>query len=312
LCAVTLTKLNSLFGKVADRNEMGIRADKLFQLIQKMDINKLKLEWYRRKLGLLLNDDGSAKDSSRSRMVSRGPFIAIFKHESVTFVNMMENVARPLISRRRKRIGKGNSVKSLNNSVRYTVKSAPVKTSNNSCQLTGSASASDDDSVVSSKSPKRKKVEDKTTDQDNDKKPEEKKSDDQPEDTGINNKGHEEEVLFEKDGKKYTAKGLEALENKARDFEGIIEKRRIEKKVFLKGVFGKTIPKHTLTGETKKVTSIRRLDYLEKHKTVYFIFGDNVLIISLSEDLIAIKIKDALVSESQKKIFQILWDFGEK
>lgn len=71
-------------------------------------------------------------------------------------------------------------------------------------------------------------VEEKTTEQDG--QPDETKSDDQPEDTGIKDEDQkEEEVVFEKDGKKYTAKDLETLEFKAKDFDGIIEKRRLAK-----------------------------------------------------------------------------------
>lgn len=141
--ALTLTKLNSLFGKVADRNEMGIRADKLFRLIHKMDITKLKIEWYRLKLGIIADDDdddgdGSCSGSSAlkhcsgSRIISRGPFIATFQHESITFVNLLENAARPLINRRRKRMSKkGTSVSSGIHTNRCTVKSAPAKSNNN-------------------------------------------------------------------------------------------------------------------------------------------------------------------------------------
>lgn len=77
---------------------------------------------------------------------------------------------------------------------------------------------------------KDEKVEGKPTDQGD--QPGEKKPEDKPEDTGIKDKDPkegEEEVLFEKDDVKYTAKSLEALNRKATDFDGIIEKRRIEK-----------------------------------------------------------------------------------
>mmetsp|Transcript_3169 Transcript_3169/g.5891 ORF Transcript_3169/g.5891 Transcript_3169/m.5891 type:complete len:708 (+) Transcript_3169:276-2399(+) len=174
--ALTLAKLNSLFGKVADRNDMGIRADKLFRFIRKMDINKLKIEWYGLKLGIVADkdddvDDGSCsgssalKDCSGSRIISRGPFIATFKHESITFVSMLENAARPLINRRRKRMNKkGTSVSSGIHTNRCTVKSAPAKSNNNEYQKVGNEDYTYDADAnsVSSKLSKRLKRGDKT------------------------------------------------------------------------------------------------------------------------------------------------------
>ena len=153
---VTHTHLNSLFGKIADLNQMGIRADKLFRLILKTDLNKQKIELYRRKLGIYQNENGAISSDSLARMVSRGPFIAIFKHESIAFVNSLENAARPLTERRRKRkknkstSTSGNT--SQNSSVHQTIKSAPADNRQNRW--------SHDD--ARSKSPKRKKIEDRS------------------------------------------------------------------------------------------------------------------------------------------------------
>jgi hypothetical protein len=72
-----------------------------------------------------------------------------------------------------------------------------------------------------------KEVEEETTVQDD--QPEEKKTDIESDETEKKNEDVEEEVLFEKDGKKFTAKELETLRLKAKDFDGIIEKRRLEK-----------------------------------------------------------------------------------
>lgn len=72
-------------------------------------------------------------------------------------------------------------------------------------------------------------VEEKSTDQEVqlDK---EKDTEAQVEETTPKNEGEqEEEVLFERDGKKYTAKDLETLEKKANDFEGILQKERLAK-----------------------------------------------------------------------------------
>ena len=135
---------------------MGIRADKLFRLILKTDLNKYKIESYRRKLGISKNDNESIDSDSDARMVSRGPFIAIFKHESITFVNSLENVARPLTERRKKRKKHKFTNSADNSTVQLTIKSAPA----------GSRPTNeihyDDDATYSKKSHKRKKIEDKT------------------------------------------------------------------------------------------------------------------------------------------------------
>lgn len=83
--------------------------------------------------------------------------------------------------------------------------------------------------------------------------PGEKKGKDQPGDTGQQTQVVEEDkVLFEveEDGKKivYTAKKLKTLENKARDFDGITEKQRIEK----------------LSGKNKKETIIPPIENEEE------------------------------------------------
>jgi len=100
------------------------------------------------------------------------------------------------------------------------------------------------------------KVEEKTTVQDGS--PEEKKSDDQPGDTGKRDEGHEDVVLFEKDGKKYTQKDLETLERKSRDFDGILEKRRIEK------LLGKDEKKNEPSDDTKDEKKTFSLGEVEK------------------------------------------------
>ena len=153
---VTHTHLNSLFGKIADLNEMGIRADKLFRLILKTDLNKQKIELYRRKLGIYQNENGAISSDSVARMISRGPFIAIFKHESIAFVNSLENAVRPLTERRKKRKNNKSTFTSDNtsqsSSVHQTIKSAPTDNRQN-CWSRNDAR---------SKSPKRKKIEDRS------------------------------------------------------------------------------------------------------------------------------------------------------
>ncbi len=61
---------------------MAIRADKLFRLILKTGGNKVTTERYRRVLDIEQNDSGKIKGRKGIfRIVSRGPFLAMFKHE---------------------------------------------------------------------------------------------------------------------------------------------------------------------------------------------------------------------------------------
>ena len=74
--------LQALFEKIADRNAMAIRADKLFRLIFKAGQNKVTTERYRRILDIVQNENGKIKGRKGIfRVVSRGPFLAMFKHE---------------------------------------------------------------------------------------------------------------------------------------------------------------------------------------------------------------------------------------
>lgn len=104
-----------------------------------------------------------------------------------------------------------------------------------------------------------------------------------------------------------TTEGEEIFEHFISNFE----RKRIDKKVLLKGIFGETIPKHTKNKEVLKYTSFRKLKVFENHKVIYFLYGDNLLLISLGENLIAVKIKDPILVESQKQIFSFLWKIAK-
>jgi len=93
-------------------------------------------------------------------------------------------------------------------------------------------------------------------------------------------------------------------------FDSFIEnfaRRRVEKKIKMRGVFEKEFSKHMSDEEIKKYTKIRTNALLKEHNSVYFIYGKNLLVINLEPELVAIKITSSLLAESQKKIFEILW-----
>lgn len=144
---------------------MVIANDKLFRLILKTDLNKHKVDWYRQKLGIEGDADTDKKtSSSEARMISRGPFIATFKHESLTFVNSLETAARPFISRKRKKRKKKSSQCNIAGeltSLKMSVKTEPQRKLN-SLDPEDSRKNNGIDKELESNSPKRKKVEDKT------------------------------------------------------------------------------------------------------------------------------------------------------
>jgi len=150
---VTLTHLNALFETIADRDAMVIRADKLFRLILKTDLNKFKIECYRKKLGI---KELSGETDTGARMISRGPFIATFKNESITFVTSLETAARPLSRKRKKRKKKSSqgSISSELSTLKMSVKTEPIGKND--------FSGLEAEDAIESKSPKRKKIEDQT------------------------------------------------------------------------------------------------------------------------------------------------------
>ena len=100
-------------------------------------------------------------------------------------------------------------------------------------------------------------------------------------------------------------------ENIFEHFIANFERKRVDKKIILKGIFGKEIPEHTTNEEVLKYTLIKRLDAFEGHKTVYFIYGDSLFLISLGENLIAVKVTDPILVESQRQIFDFLWKIAK-
>ena len=143
---------------------MVIRADKLFRLILKTDLNKHKIEWYRRKLGINQQVDittNTIKSDAKARMVSRGPFVAIFKHESIAFVNSLENAARSIHNRNKKKRKKSSIGCAFGelSTLRLSVKTEPLR---HGTLEAGKTIIGEDDDIVESHSPKRKKIEDIT------------------------------------------------------------------------------------------------------------------------------------------------------
>ncbi len=144
---------------------MVIAADELFRLICKTDLDKYKIEWYRKKLGVSdeNGDNTAANTSTKPRMISRGPFIATFKNESITFVTSLDAAARPLRGKRKRRKKKSSqgSISGELSTLKLSVKTEPVGRKDSSgVGLEGGMNH--ENGGIESKSPKRKKIEDKT------------------------------------------------------------------------------------------------------------------------------------------------------
>jgi hypothetical protein len=163
---VTRICTKALFEKIADRDAMAIRADKLFRIILNTGRNEFTIERYRRVLNVKQKKNGKIQGKNGLfRVVSRGPFLAMFKHESISFVNSLENAAR-LSTGKKKRKNKNDSVGVSDRSkecggkedvlsTRQTIVSAPVASS-------AFDKSSSNENVMKPKSLKRKKTEDKT------------------------------------------------------------------------------------------------------------------------------------------------------
>ncbi len=108
----TSISIQALFEKIADRKSMAIRADKLYRIISKTDRSKSTIERYRLILNVELKGGKIQGRNGVLRVISRGPFLSMFKHESKSFVSSLENSARSLKMSRRRR--KKNSSDSSN------------------------------------------------------------------------------------------------------------------------------------------------------------------------------------------------------
>jgi sugar-specific transcriptional regulator TrmB len=96
-------------------------------------------------------------------------------------------------------------------------------------------------------------------------------------------------------------------------FTANFSKKRVANKVKMKAIVGKTVSKHMLQKDVKDLTDIRKNNLFENHKSVYFIYGDNLLIVSLGYELSAVRIQNnPVLVESQRQIFDLLWKTAKK
>ncbi|MCK5026031.1 MAG: hypothetical protein KAS15_05535 [Nanoarchaeota archaeon] len=88
--------------------------------------------------------------------------------------------------------------------------------------------------------------------------------------------------------------------------------RRTKKKIMLKAVIAKDVPDHMLKTNVRRYTKIRTLQFFKGHNSVYFIYGSKVMIMTLGEELMIMRVTSSLLVESQRIIFNFLWDLGKE
>jgi len=88
-------------------------------------------------------------------------------------------------------------------------------------------------------------------------------------------------------------------------------KKRVANQIMMKAIVEPDVPNHMLEKEVQKFTKIKTLKLFSKHNSAYFIYGNKMIIITLGEELVAIKINSPLLVESQKQIFNFLWSIAE-
>lgn len=88
-------------------------------------------------------------------------------------------------------------------------------------------------------------------------------------------------------------------------------RRRVKKKIFMRAVLERNFSEHMSDKIITKYTKVKTLDSLKNHTTVYFIYDDKLLLLTLGNELIALRITSPLLVESQKKIFESLWSMAK-
>jgi hypothetical protein len=101
-----LLKLNLIFERAADRHSGGIREDRLLKMIPVSSPTKIKYGHLKSRDRCLTKDRKNVVDEQALRIISRGPFLAMFAYENLNLVNSMavnEKQAREKVKARKNR-----------------------------------------------------------------------------------------------------------------------------------------------------------------------------------------------------------------
>lgn len=101
--AKKLTLLNAFFERAADRETGSLQEDKLKRLLQKVPSNSISVERY----SVLFHSEeedteGAGAGADESKMISRGPFLAVFEKENTTFILALMNAEKSEREQRKK------------------------------------------------------------------------------------------------------------------------------------------------------------------------------------------------------------------
>jgi HTH-type transcriptional regulator, sugar sensing transcriptional regulator len=88
--------------------------------------------------------------------------------------------------------------------------------------------------------------------------------------------------------------------------------KRGERGINMRAVIEEPIPKHMLNGKAGRLTKVRTQKFLKGHNSAYFLYDNKMIVLTLGQELRAIKITSPLMVESQKEIFEYLWKNGKK
>lgn len=85
-------------------------------------------------------------------------------------------------------------------------------------------------------------------------------------------------------------------------------KKRAEKHIKMRAVIEPDVPAHMTEKDVGNITEIRTLPFLKNHNSVYFIYNDKLLVMTLGHELIALSIRSTLLATSQRQLFEFLWE----
>jgi HTH-type transcriptional regulator, sugar sensing transcriptional regulator len=92
-----------------------------------------------------------------------------------------------------------------------------------------------------------------------------------------------------------------------------LARRRVEKKIFLRAVMENSKEAFFRMKDTNisKFSEIRKLDLMEKFTTMTIISEKSVAIISLSNQIVGVKITDPNINKTHKLIFETFWNMTQ-
>ncbi len=92
-------------------------------------------------------------------------------------------------------------------------------------------------------------------------------------------------------------------------------RKRIERSIILNLILTERSEKTEFwytNPEVKKVTNLKFLTSLKDVRAMTFIFGDKIAIITLEKEIIGVKIDDKAIRNTQRAVFDVLWNIAKR